>query len=249
MSSTDRSDVATRIIEETERLSAEISKLEFSAPVAYVYSPLEYATEPHEAYLRRFARGRKKVLFVGMNPGPWGMTQTGVPFGEINAVKVWMGLESPVGRPDREHPKRPVEGFACTRSEVSGRRFWGLMRSRFDSADAFFADHFVANYCPLMFLEESGRNRTPEKLRAEERRRLFSLCDDLLAAVMGLLAPEWVVGIGKFAERRLLGIVGRGTERSAKIASLLHPSPANPGANRGWAETAERQLVESGVWA
>jgi len=42
-----------------------------------------------------------------MNPGPWGMAQTGVPFGEINAVKDWLGINAEVDKPQKQHPKRP----------------------------------------------------------------------------------------------------------------------------------------------
>ncbi|XP_041320208.1 single-strand selective monofunctional uracil DNA glycosylase-like, partial [Pyrgilauda ruficollis] len=42
-------------------------------PVAAVYAPLEYAWEPHRRFVRRFLRSPKAVLFLGMNPGPFGM--------------------------------------------------------------------------------------------------------------------------------------------------------------------------------
>ena len=99
---------------------------EFRAPVAYTYNPLEYAWAGHEAYVRRFGNGPKKVLYLGMNPGPFGMAQTGVPFGEVSAVRLWMGISACIGQPPAMHPKRPVQGFICPRSELSGRRLWGL---------------------------------------------------------------------------------------------------------------------------
>jgi len=102
-----------------------------------------------------------------MNPGPFGMAQIGVPFGEIASARDWLGLEGPVGQPRTVNPKRPVEGFACARSEVSGQRLWGLFRARFGAPEAFFAEHFVANYCPLVFFE-GGRNLTPDKLPMAE---------------------------------------------------------------------------------
>jgi len=52
--------------------------LTFGEKVAYVYNPLEYATEPHEAFVRKFLNSTKSVLFLGMNPGPFGMAQNGV---------------------------------------------------------------------------------------------------------------------------------------------------------------------------
>lgn len=228
--------------------------LRFSVPVTHVYNPLRYARAPHEAYLRRFARAHTRVLFVGMNPGPWGMAQTGVPFGEVETVRGWMGIEEPVSQPDRPHPKRPIEGFGCRRSEVSGRRLWGLMRSRFGDPDSFFAGHFVANYCPLVFMEETGRNRTPDRLPAGESEPLFALCDRHLIAVIGALEPEWIIGIGRFAAERVsAALAAHQSARSIvgalpRTGSILHPSPANPSANRDWGAVVTRELIGLGVW-
>ena len=233
------------LIDATKELARRTDALEFAAPVAYVYNPLDYAWESYRTYLERFANGTKRVVFMGMNPGPWGMTQTGVPFGEINAVSSWMGIHAPIGKPKREHPKRRVEGYDCSRSEVSGRRLWGLMRDTFGSADAFFRDHFVANYCPLVFLEDSGRNRTPDKLPAAERAPLFELCDRTVRRVLEELSPQFAIGIGKFAESRLATIA---EGLPVTVTTVLHPSPANPRANRDWAGEATRALRDAGVW-
>lgn len=225
-------------------LSDEVARLRFSAPVAYVYNPLDYARAPHEQYLARYGSGQREVLLLGMNPGPFGMAQTGVPFGDVAIVRDWMGIDGPVAQPERTHPKRPVEGFDCARREVSGSRLWGWARERFGSADAFFERFFVANYCPLAFLEDSGRNRTPDKLPVAERDALFSVCDAGLRAVVDCLQPEVVVGIGAFATQRARSALG--TDR-ARIGTVLHPSPASPIANRGWAPAAERQFTELGI--
>lgn len=234
---------AEPLLAAAQALSAQIGSLRFGAPVSHVYNPLDYAWAPHAEYLRRYGEGRKRVVFVGMNPGPFGMAQTGVPFGEVAAVRDWMGIEAPVGKPAVENPKRPVEGFACQRSEVSGRRLWGLFAERFGTAEAFFAGHFVANWCPLAFFDH-GRNLTPDKLPAAEIGELNAACDAHLAAVVDALEPEWVVGVGGFAEARARLAFGD----AVRIGRILHPSPASPAANRGWAEAATRQLIELGVW-
>jgi single-strand selective monofunctional uracil DNA glycosylase len=225
------------------RLSRDVAKLRFAAPVARVYDPLDYARRPHAAYLDAYGNSRKRVVFLGMNPGPFGMAQTGVPFGDVGAVRDFLGIEAPVGRPADEHPKRPVHGFACARSEVSGTRLWGAIADRFGTADRFFADHFVANYCPLLFLEASGRNRTPDKLLAAERDALHEACDRHLLRLVEVLEPTWVVGIGAFAEARARALL----EGRVKLARVLHPSPASPLAQRDWAGTAQRELLEQGV--
>ncbi len=236
--------LATALVGAARELSRALSGLRFGAPVSHVYNPLEYARAPAEAYLKRYGASRKRVVFVGMNPGPFGMVQTGVPFGEIAAVRDWMGLEATVEAPAEQNPKRPVEGFACARSEVSGRRLWGLFAERFGSAEAFFAEHLVANYCPLAFFD-GGRNLTPDKLQATELKPLQAICDTHLRRMLELLQPEWVIGVGAWAESRAR-IAADGLP--VKFGRVLHPSPASPAANRGWAEAASRQLGELGVW-
>jgi single-strand selective monofunctional uracil DNA glycosylase len=236
---------ANNLISAARALSGTVGAMRFALPVTHVYNPLDYAWEVHCRYLQRYGEGRKRVVFVGMNPGPFGMVQIGVPFGEIASARDWLKLEGPVGQPPQTNPKRPVEGFACTRSEVSGQRLWGLFRARFGTPEAFFAEHFVSNYCPLAFFE-GGRNLTPDKLPMAEQGPLLQACDAHLRTVVATLQPEWVIGIGNWAEKRandpLGGITG------VKFGRILHPSPASPAANRGWAEAATRQLNELGIW-
>jgi single-strand selective monofunctional uracil DNA glycosylase len=227
-----------------ERLTKALHDLPFAPPVTAVYNPLVYARDPHGAYNRRFGGKPKEVLLLGMNPGPWGMAQTGIPFGEVAAVRDWMGITGGVDRPPDEHPRRPVEGFHCQRSEVSGRRLWGWAADRFGTPERFFQRYFVANYCPLIFLEESGRNRTPDKLPAAEREPLFVACDRALQAVVEWLEPRWVLGVGRFAEGRARQALG---SHPVRIGNILHPSPASPAANAGWAEAVEIQLEKMGI--
>jgi len=233
------------LIRAARELRASIRRLRFGPPVSHVYNPLEYAWAPYEAYLRRFAVGQKPVLFLGMNPGPFGMVQTGVPFGQVRAVRDWLGLEGNVGRPCPEHPKRRVLGFDCPRSEVSGERLWSLFEQRFGSAQEFFKRHLVLNYCPLAFMEESGRNLTPDKLPAAERTSLFEACDRHLRRAVEVLQPQWVIGIGDFARRRAELLF---SEAGCNVGQILHPSPANPTANRSWSRIATAQLEALGAW-
>ena len=225
-------------------LSKQVGKLEFGPPVHTVYNPLYYARAPHEAYLERYGRGPKEVVLVGMNPGPFGMAQTGVPFGDVAMVRDWMGISGSVGKPKPEHPKRPVLGFQCARSEISGSRLWGWAKQRFETAERFFERFFVVNYCPLCFMDEGGRNLTPDKLPAREHRALFAACDAALAKIISELRPALCVGVGAFAQRRLESAL-EGTR--TRIGCILHPSPASPKANRGWAAYAEAELRALGV--
>ena len=240
-----KSDPAALLISSAARLRDAVGRLRFASPVTNVYNPLEYAWAAHEIYLRRYANNRKRVLFLGMNPGPFGMVQTGIPFGQVSAVRDWLGIFSPIGSPSKPHPKRLVTGFACKRSEVSGERLWGLFAQRFGTADRFFEEHFVVNYCPLAFVEESGRNRTPDKLPESERRALFALCDQHLRDAVKILEPDWLIGVGDFAATRAQKVI---EGDSLKFGKILHPSPACPASNRDWAGKATVQLQQLGVW-
>lgn len=225
------------------RLSRNIKPLEFAEPVTHIYNPLEYALDAHKSYLKDFCNQNVEALLLGMNPGPWGMVQTGVPFGEVELVSDWMGITSGVKKPAREHPNRLIDGFDCKRSEVSGRRLWGWAKKRFGEPEKFFERFFVWNYCPLAFMERTGKNRTPDKLPKSERDPLYTHCDEALAQIVEHINPGMVVGVGKFSEKRAMDVFGD----SVRIATILHPSPASPIANRGWAEQAEKQLIQLGI--
>ena len=227
-------------------LCTTVDALHFSSPVTHTLNPLDYAWAPHEQYLRKFGSGKKRVVFLGMNPGPFGMVQVGVPFGEVNAVRNWMHIDAPVSQPTAPNPSRPVEGFSCTRSEVSGHRLWALFSARFPSAEDFFADHFVLNYCPLAFFDRA-RNVTPDKLEKSETKPLYAACDEHLRGCVALLNPEWVIGIGKFAENQARAALADAFPK-LKIGTVLHPSPASPMANRGWSPQAAAQLAALGIW-
>ena len=239
---------AQALIGAAQTLSAKLDGLKFSVPVTHVYNPLDYAGAAHTQYLNLWGGQPqpRRVIFLGMNPGPFGMVQVGVPFGEVAVVHDWLRINAPIRQPLHMNPKRPIEGWACTRSEVSGRRLWGLFQARFGTPEAFFAEHFVANYCPLAFFD-SGRNITPDKLPATEMAPVLTACDEHLRALVQVMQPDWVVGVGAYAqaqaERALADVV-----QKPQIGRVLHPSPASPAANRGWAEAATAQMIAQGIW-
>ncbi|MDR0588157.1 MAG: single-stranded DNA-binding protein [Burkholderiales bacterium] len=234
----------TLLIDAARRLRDAVEPLTFSPPVTHTYNPLIYAWAAHREYLARYGASPKKVLFVGMNPGPFGMAQTGIPFGEIAAVRDWLKIKAPVDKPIIENPHRPIEGFDCPRSEVSGRRLWGLFQERFVTPTRFFADHFVLNYCPLAFFSE-GKNITPDQLPITEQTPLLDACDAHLSDTVKILKPRWVIGVGAWAEKRLKTALA---DAPVNIGRILHPSPASPAANQGWDRKATEALVRLGVW-
>jgi single-strand selective monofunctional uracil DNA glycosylase len=234
-----------KVIAAAQQLSHDVDKLRFAEPVACVYNPLMYAWRAHEQYLRLMNPRGAEVLFLGMNPGPWGMAQTGVPFGHVPTIKSWLRIDARIDQPAKMHAKRPIEGLNCTRAEVSGERLWGLFRQHFNTPVKFFKKHFVTNYCPLVFMEESGRNRTPDKLRPPERAAIQAICDLHLERVLDALQPRVAIGVGAYAEQCFQRVIG---ERPIEVIRILHPSPASPAANKNWAEIVARQLEETGVW-
>jgi single-strand selective monofunctional uracil DNA glycosylase len=225
-------------------LVAELETIRFAGSAEFVYNPLIYAAEPHDAYFRRYGRAPREILLVGMNPGPWGMAQTGVPFGEVAAVRDWLKIDGRVGEPADLHPKKPVTGFSCHRSEVSGRRVWAWARHAFVTPERFFRRFLIFNYCPLLFLDAAGRNLTPNKLKAAVRRPMQAACDRALKRAVDLLEPAYVVGIGRYAESQIVRTL---EGLPLRIGCITHPSPANPRANSGWERAITRELAAIGI--
>lgn len=239
---------AEALIAAAERLRDELRPWVGRAPagsVAYVLHPLDYAWEVHREYLRRWARAGVEAVLVGMNPGPWGMCQTGVPFGTPDLVRELLGLSGRVTPPARLHPARPVLGLDCPRNEVSGQRLWGAVRDCFGGPEPFFRRFFLLNYCPLAFQSGSGANITPDKLPAAFRGDMLARCDAHLAAALAALRPRTVIGVGGWATERARGVVA-GAALPLAVGSVLHPSPASPAANRGWLAAARTQLSALG---
>ena len=231
-----------QVIAAARQLCSEMEALRFSAPVAYTYNPLTYAWAGHEAYIRRFATGPKDVLYLGMNPGPFGMAQTGVPFGEIAAVTLWMGITAPIGQPPATHPKRPVQGFNCPRSEVSGRRLWGLFEEMYGTADNFFSHSYVANYCPLIWMSERGSNITPTQLPRDQVAMIDAACQRHLVSLIRTLTPRYLIGVGGYALKQLEIAAATCSDMNFTLGTILHPSPASPTANKHWPERPRQQL-------
>jgi single-strand selective monofunctional uracil DNA glycosylase len=239
--------ISSELINAGRLLADALRPLMFSDPVTHTYLTVDYARAGYEAYLETYANSKKRTLLLGMNPGPYGMAQTGVPFGEIAAVRDWIKLSPEIGKPDHEHPKRKISGMDCDKSEVSGRRLWGLFAERFPNADDFFKDHLVINFCPLIWMKDTGANLTPDKIRATEMAPADAACQIHLRRLIEILEPQYLIGVGGYAENQMQ-IAQQELGTSAVIGKILHPSPASPAANRGWSEVAERQLKEIGVW-
>ncbi|XP_078104449.1 single-strand selective monofunctional uracil DNA glycosylase-like [Sander vitreus] len=237
---------SSRFLQVELELNTHLRRLTFSEPVRYIYNPLEYAWDTHRCYVEKYCQSGQRILFLGMNPGPFGMAQTGVPFGEVRSVVDWLKITGEVGHPQDEHPKRRITGLACTQKEVSGARFWGFFRKLCGEPELFFQHCFVHNLCPLIFIGASGKNLTPPELPADEREALLALCDVALCQAVEALGISMVIGVGRVAEqraRRALSAAGV----NVRVEGIMHPSPRNPLANKGWEVVANAKLAELGV--
>ena len=172
--------VGVSFIDFETRLAHQLLRLNYPEIVEYIYNPLSYAISPHTDFVEKYANSTPKpVMFLGMNPGPWGMAQTGVPFGEVQLVKNWLGICGKVEKPDVEHPKKPIKGFSSSRREVSGERFWTFFSKICKTPEVFFRNCIVYNHCPLVYMNKSGKNLTPPDLSIQARNQVLTLCDQV----------------------------------------------------------------------
>ena len=249
-------DIGVQLAEAAQRLSvicdAAIPKLEKKTIVAHATNPLDYAWPHHEQYLLKWGNRGGKTLLLGMNPGPWGMAQTGVPFGATEVAQSFLQIEArELETPSNAHPKRPIEGMALERQEISGTRLWNLMKAHFGTVENTFNNLFVVNHCPLLLLGETGKNITPNNLPSAIMSPLLKACDEHLLDVIDIIGVTRVIGIGKYAEQRArlaLGAekTGSGTSRdgrSIRINTCWHPSPASPLANRNDGEDWRKNFI------
>ena len=221
-------ELASELCSQLDPLAKQLVK---EGAVDCVYNPLHYAWEAHQAYLRLAGSGGAKTVLLGMNPGPHGMGQMGIPFAATTMVREVLGIQDiDVEQPQTPHPKRPVIGLEYPKEEVSGTRVWGLLSSHYGTAAEIFSKVFIVNHCPLMlFSGPRAKNITPDKVRGECMLEILSLCDTHLRKVVTVMSVEEVIGIGRFAERRARGVFETG---SVRVSTCWHPSPASPLANR-----------------
>ena len=207
------------------------SRLVSEGSVDVCYNPLEYAWDAHEAYLRRMGDSGARTIVLGMNPGPHGMGQVGIPFAATSVVRDLLEITGiPVNQPKAVDPRRPVVGLEYPREEVSGTRLWGLLAERYGDADAIASHVFLVNHCPLMlFSGPRANNITPDKIAGPTTQALLERCDEHLREVVSILNTERVIGVGKFAESRARSALDDGT---IEVVGCWHTSPASPLANR-----------------
>nr|XP_022920875.1 single-strand selective monofunctional uracil DNA glycosylase-like [Onthophagus taurus] len=234
-------DIPTIFLNYEQQLSLELNNLTFSFPVHYIYNPLEYAWEPHSTFVKTYCKGTKDVLFLGLNPGPWGMCQTGIPFGEVNISKEWLKMNGEVEKPKDECPKKQIKGFECHRSEESGKRFYGFFKNLCRTPEAFFKNAFVYNLCPLAFMKKESANITPHELKGQIKKDIENICGKTLVDILKLLDIKIIVALGRYTEKQAIEITQGFQLGHIKVIYMPHPSPRVVG-NNNWAEKAQNVL-------
>ena len=218
-------DAALRLSEACNRGKNRILKHKL---VAHVTNPLDYAWEFHEQFIDKWSGFGATTLLLGMNPGPYGMAQTGVPFGATAMARDILQIEErDVQTPLDAHPKRPIEGLSMERQEVSGTRFWSMLSDHYGLTEVIFSNIFVVNHCPLLILGETGKNVTPVDLPKSTIEPVLKACDRHLKSVVDIMGIETVVGVGNYAKKRAQSVL-----TDVHVDAMWHPSPASPLANR-----------------
>ena len=237
--------IVERMIEASSKLRDDVGKFADSlvkeGSVDAVYNPQAYAWEPHRAYLELASGGGAKTLLLGMNPGPHGMGQMGIPFAATSVVRELLKITNlEVGQPRNPHPKRPISGLDWPKEEVSGTRLWGLLANEYGSAESIFKSVFLLNHCPLMlFSGERATNITPDKITGPTTKALLERCDEHLREVVDIMQIERVIGVGRYSEKRALNALS-GIDIS--VTTCWHPSPASPLANRNKGEDWKKNV-------
>ncbi|KAF7991960.1 hypothetical protein HCN44_010761 [Aphidius gifuensis] len=210
------SDIPNNLLNIELNLSINLDKLNYNNPIDYIYCPIIYAKTVHFNYLNKYCRDKKNIMILGMNPGPWGMSQTGVPFGEINIVIDWLKINGHIDKPKRQHEQRQVDGFSCKRSEISGRKFWSLFKKLSNNPDTFFRHCFLRNFFKptIIIIIIAG----------PEQKKLQEFCDQALIEVIKILDVKVIIGVGRFSEQRAKKVV-KTAKLSTKVLWMIHPSP------------------------
>ena len=223
------------LIEAASRLRDDVDpigdKLVIEGSVDCVYNPLMYAWDIHKAFIELGGDKGADTLLLGMNPGPHGMGQMGIPFSATKVVRELLGIRNlEVKKPRNPHPKREVTGLDWHKEEISGTRLWNLLEEHYGTVENIFSNVFILNHCPLMlFKGERATNITPDKISGRNAKELIERCDQHLRELVDIMNIKKVIGVGKYAEKRA-NIALKGT--NVEITSCWHPSPASPLANR-----------------
>ena len=74
----DMSPIGAQYLQIEQRLCQKLLPIKYGYPVTVIYSPLTYAFQTHRDFVVKYCTSERTLMFLGMNPGPYGMSQNGV---------------------------------------------------------------------------------------------------------------------------------------------------------------------------
>jgi len=197
-------------------------------PDIVVINPLEYLWLQYGYYTSCYHNQYPRAMIIGMNPGPKGMSQTGIPFGSPNIIpsilpnkSLFNEIRDNEGSPVSS-PHRRITGPSNTTVEVSGNRLWSALIKRYGDFKSITSEIFVDNICPLLFLcgKNGSKNLTPDKLTPSPAKIiLIRLCTERLQKIYQCLGePSNIVALGRWSHKFLEKMFPK-----VRVTYILHP--------------------------
>jgi len=212
-----------------------------------VWNPALYALDIYQEYLTKFPPEPGAILALGLNPGPYGMAQTGIPFTDCRTASGALGMEMtiPGKAPDDliSRLKKANGKWRGTyeRSSLGMYRFlilaWGDIKTA-------YRNWFVGNPCPLLFLDPERWNVTPADPRLRRMKEVGELRQRAVIGFSEILNPRGIVCFGKDVAKAV-GEVAIRQVGPDRVVFYEHPARAVP---EKWAagllqELTQRQLL------
>ena len=132
-----------------------------------VWNPGSYGAPWHRVFREIYPLRERPILMFGLNPGPYGMGQTGIPFTDVRRLRQCLPKMALTLRERGREPRVPglaprsLRRFFTREFESSAVRVYRFLELGWGSAEKGWRSVGVANSCPLLFLDPEGRNQTP----------------------------------------------------------------------------------------
>ncbi len=228
-----------------------------------IWNPGLYGETWHARFRRLYRPGQHPLVVFGLNPGPYGMAQTGIPFTDIRRlVSALPDLAAELrGRGERVEPPGlappGLRPYLSRSFESSAVRVYRFLKKGWGGAERGWTEVVVANPCTLLFIDPAeGKNRTPAdlaraaRLRGSGRDQVRELVESfgrirIRCAVESIeaLSPRGAILLGKDVQaalgpalRRILG--------EARVIPWEHPARAVP---ESWASGLLSALRRRGL--
>jgi single-strand selective monofunctional uracil DNA glycosylase len=223
-----------------------------------VLNPGRYGERWHARFRRAYPMSPRPLLVFGLNPGPYGMAQTGVPFTDLKRLEsalpgLWKDLVAsgePVTRPGLAPPS--LARHLTRTFESSSVRVYRFLERAYGRPELALREVVFVNPCPLLFIDpETGANRTPadlpRALRARKAAELVHAFEELRRATVleavAELEPRGAILLG----RDVAAAVGEALRAALGARSVVeweHPARAVP---ETWSRGLADELRKRGL--